>query len=114
MVARGLLVWRIRFCGLAPHAAHDGRLGFDTSGFLPGQRQDLNRHGTPLGLEPGGEGTLGYILDRDLDNRDHSVEFTYMGFNNWRADDSLRSENPQSLRTGIAPTLRRLQLRRYL
>ncbi len=83
--------------------AHDGRLGLDTSGILPGQRQDLNRHGTQLGLAPGGSGTLGYILDRDLDNRDHSIEFTYLGFNNWQAYDSLRSENPQSLRTPIAP-----------
>ena len=82
---------------------HDGRLGIDTSGFLPGQRQNLNRHGTSLGLEPGTEGTLGYILDRDIDNRDHSIEFTYLGFNNWRADDGLRAETPGSLRTPIAP-----------
>ena len=72
---------------------HDGRLGIDTSGFLPGQRQNLNRHGTSLGLEPGAEGTLGYILDRDIDNRDHSIEFTYLGFNNWRADDGLRAKH---------------------
>lgn len=83
--------------------AHDGRLGVDLSGFLPGQRQNLNRHGTSLGLAPGAEGTLGYILDRDLDNRDHSIEFTYLGFNNWQAEDSLRAETPGSLRTPIAP-----------
>ncbi len=82
--------------------AHDGILGIDTSVATGGQR-DLNRHGTPISLEPGGEGTLGYILDRDLDNRDHSIEFSYLGFNNFASNDSLNALTPGSLRVVQAP-----------
>ena len=32
---------------------------------------------------------MGYLIDRDPQNRDHSVEITYLGFNNWEGDDNL-------------------------
>ena len=37
------------------------------------------------------------MLDRDLDNRDHSIEFTYLGFGNWSGKAGLKSQLPQSL-----------------
>ena len=49
----------------------------------------LNLRGNPLPLQAGARGTLGYLLERDPQNRDHSVEITYLGFNNWEGDDNL-------------------------
>jgi hypothetical protein len=57
---------------------------------LTGNALDLR--GDALPLEAGARGTLGYFLDRDLDNRDHSIEFTYLGFNNWESDNSLTAQ----------------------
>lgn len=66
-------------------------------------RNTLNKHGTQLPVEPGGRGTLGYVFDRDFDNRDHSIEVTYLGFNNWDGVDSLKSQNGQTLRVPESP-----------
>ncbi|HEY2762070.1 MAG TPA: hypothetical protein VGI75_15035 [Pirellulales bacterium] len=60
-------------------------------------RDRLNKHGSQLPLEPGGRATIGYLLNRDIDNRDHSIEVTYLGFNNWEGVDSLKSTAGQSL-----------------
>ncbi|HTQ40533.1 MAG TPA: hypothetical protein VMJ32_16020 [Pirellulales bacterium] len=57
----------------------------------------LNAQGHALPLDAGGRGTLGYILDRDSENRDHSIEFTYLGFNNWEGTDSLAAQGGNSL-----------------
>jgi hypothetical protein len=56
----------------------------------------LNLQGNPLPLQAGARGTLGYFLDRDPDNRDHSLEITYLGFNNWEGDDSLVARPAQN------------------
>jgi hypothetical protein len=78
-------------------------LGFDATAVGIFFNDDLNKHGNQLPVEAGARGTLGYFLDRDLDNRDHSVEFTYLGFNNWEGVDGLISQNPQQLRVPEAP-----------
>ncbi len=78
-------------------------IGLDASGIGMAFRDQLNKKGNQLPIEPGARGTLGYILCRDVDNRDHSVEVTYLGFNNWEGTDSLTSEAPQSLRTPENP-----------
>ena len=57
----------------------------------------LNKNRIAIPIEPGGRVTLGYFLDRDIDNRDHSIEVTYLGFNNWSGDESLRSLTGQTL-----------------
>jgi hypothetical protein len=49
----------------------------------------LNVKGNELPLQAGARGTLGYFLDRDCDNRDHSIEIGYLGFNNWQGANSL-------------------------
>jgi hypothetical protein len=84
--------------------ARPGTLGVDTSTNVGiGADVNLNRHGTSLGVEPGGQATLGYFIDRDIDNRDHSIEFTYLGFNNWQSLDGLVAASPQALRAPEAP-----------
>jgi hypothetical protein len=52
----------------------------------------LNLKGNALPLQAGASGTLGYFLDRDYENRDHSVEVKYLGFNNWEGDNSLKTQ----------------------
>jgi hypothetical protein len=78
-------------------------IGVDPQGAAIESNRRLNKHGNPLPLEPGGRGTLGYFLDRDIDNRDHSIEVTYLGFNNWEGTDSLIASTPQTLRAVDAP-----------
>jgi hypothetical protein len=78
-------------------------LGIDASRVGVEFKDNLNKHGNQLPLEPGARGTLGYILDRDVDNRDHSIEVTYLGFNNWEGTDSLVAESPQGLRVPESP-----------
>ena len=78
-------------------------IGVDPNGALIENNRRLNKHGNPLPLEPGGRGTLGYFLDRDIDNRDHMIEVTYLGFNNWEGTDSLIAAQPQTLRAIEAP-----------
>ena len=73
---------------------------------VPGGRRfhkTLDKQGTQLPLEPGGRATLGYFLDRDINNTDHSIEVTYLGFNNWEGIDSLISQNGQTLRVPESP-----------
>ena len=78
-------------------------LGVDPQGALIENNRRLNKHGNPLPLEPGGRGTLGYFLNRDIDNRDHMIEVTYLGFNNWEGTDSLIAATPQTLRAIESP-----------
>lgn len=80
-------------------------LGLDNSGVGIEFHETLNQEGKAFGVEPGARATLGYLLCRDMDNRDHSVEFTYLGFNNWEMTDSLTSEEPRNLRVPMAPNV---------
>ncbi len=48
---------------------------------------------TDMGYEPGLILTLGRYLGRDIKNRDHSAEFTFMGLNHWSAAQSI--SNPE-------------------
>ncbi|HZZ30201.1 MAG TPA: hypothetical protein VFE46_19540 [Pirellulales bacterium] len=57
----------------------------------------LNSRGEAMPLEAGGRGTLGYFLGRDCQNRDHSLEVTYLGFNNWEGENSLAAEPNNTL-----------------
>ncbi|MCC7084537.1 MAG: hypothetical protein IT427_05980 [Pirellulales bacterium] len=61
----------------------------------------LNKAGQTFGLEPGNRTTIGYLLMRDLDNRDHSIEATYLGFNAWTTHDGLISKRPRQLFTEL-------------
>ncbi len=51
------------------------------SGFVP----VMNTAHLMPGLAAGYEGTIGRYLGRDTENRDHFVEFTYFGMNEWTA-----------------------------
>ena len=48
-----------------------------------------------LGFEPGLRSTLGRYLGRDSNNRDHSVEFTFLGLTHWQYAQSLSSADGQ-------------------
>lgn len=47
-----------------------------------------------LGYQPGVNFTLGRYLGRDVRNRDHSVEFTFLGLNHWQAAKSITAQQP--------------------
>jgi hypothetical protein len=46
---------------------------------------------TDMGYQPGLLSTFGRYLGRDVRNRDHSVEFTFLGLNHWGAAESISS-----------------------
>lgn len=50
---------------------------------------ELNKNQTSMGVEAGNRTTIGRVLMRDLDNRDHSIEATYLGFNEWEGHAGL-------------------------
>ncbi len=73
-------------------------LAFDTSatsvfdvlrGFGPLRTDDI-----PFHVEPGGKITLARNLGRDYQNRDHMVEFAYLGGFEWDASLARNSTNP--------------------
>ncbi len=82
-------------------------LGFDDSFEPPVETivffpiPELNKNQTSLGVEPGNRTTIGYMLMRDLDNRDHSIEATYLGFNEWEGHAGLISNEPRMLLTQL-------------
>jgi hypothetical protein len=79
-------------------------LGFDASfpiQDLINAPPQLNKNGSSMGVEPGNRTTLGYMLMRDIDNRDHSIEATYLGFNPWSTQDGLESDLPRQLFTQL-------------
>lgn len=45
-----------------------------------------------LGFQPGLRSTLGRYLGRDMHNRDHSVEFTFLGLTHWQYAKSISSQ----------------------
>ncbi|MGD9721965.1 MAG: hypothetical protein AB7E98_12525 [Pirellulales bacterium] len=58
-----------------------------------------------MGWEPGLRSTLGRRIGRDLKNRDHSVEFTFLGLTHWQVGGGLESISGNSLFTNIDPTV---------
>lgn len=79
-------------------------IGFD--GSFPPQSilipvPELNKQGSTFGLAPGNRTTLGYMLMRDIDNRDHSIEATYLGFGDFTTHTGLISKLPRRLFTPL-------------
>lgn len=58
-----------------------------------------------LGWEPGWRATLGRHIGRDLKNRDHSIEFTFLGLTHWHFGGGLQSLAGNNIFTNIDPTL---------
>lgn len=56
------------------------------------------------GYAPGWRGTLGRYIGRDPRNRDHSVEFTFLGLTHWGDGASLTAKSPGSIFSNIDPT----------
>lgn len=59
--------------------------------------------GTDMGFEPGVLLTFGRYLGRDIRNRDHSTEFTFMGLNHWQMTDQITAQDPGSIFLQIDP-----------
>ncbi len=62
-----------------------------------------NRLELPLGLgyEPGLRSTLGRFVGRDDRNRDHSVEFTFLGLTHWHANEQMTAFTPGGIFTDL-------------
>jgi len=60
--------------------------------------------GTDMGYEPGLLATFGRYLGRDVTNRDHSAEFTFMGLNHWQLTDQVTAQRPGSIILQINPS----------
>ncbi len=56
------------------------------------------------GFRPGIRSTVGRYIGRDARNRDHSVEFTFLGFSNWRASEGLNAVTAGGIFSNIDPS----------
>ncbi len=52
-----------------------------------------------LNYQPGMRSTIGKFLGRDDRNRDHAVEFTFLGLTHWRATGGMTGTNPGAIFT---------------
>ncbi len=55
------------------------------------------------GFRPGVRSTVGRYIGRDARNRDHSVEFTFLGFANWKTAGGLDAAIPGNIFSNIDP-----------
>ena len=60
---------------------------------------------TDIGWAPGLRSVLGRRVGRDYRNRDHSIEFTFLGLTHWGAAAGLESLTGGGIFTNIDPTL---------
>ncbi len=58
-----------------------------------------------IGWEPGLRSMIGRRIGRDCRNRDHSIEFTYLGLTHWHAAGGLQALGGNGIFTPIDPTL---------
>lgn len=71
------------------------RLAVDnSSAVIPSELAHLDINPNAGGYAPGWRATLGRYLGRDPRNRDHSVEFTFLGFTHWGDGVSLTAKTP--------------------
>ena len=57
-----------------------------------------------MGYEPGLRSTIGRFLGRDPRNRDHALEFTFLGLTHWQHGASLTAQEPGAIISVIDPT----------
>ncbi|MGC4006148.1 MAG: hypothetical protein QM811_24735 [Pirellulales bacterium] len=57
----------------------------------------LTTYGRTFGIEPGMRMTLGTYLDRDYQNRDHSLEFSFLMLGQFHADDGITGLGSNSI-----------------
>ncbi len=83
---------------------NDAPLSFEFfNQFVPETANELSI-GTDMGYEPGLLATFGRYLGRDVRNRDHSAEFTFMGLNHWQLTDQVIAQDPGSIFLQIDPS----------
>lgn len=84
---------------------NSARLATDFSSSLNAHDRTFLQIPLAMGYQPGWRATIGKYIDRDNRNRDHSVNFTYMGLTHWQAGESLTARVPGSIFSDIDPTL---------
>ncbi|MDX1962498.1 MAG: hypothetical protein SFX18_05050 [Pirellulales bacterium] len=67
--------------------------------FAPGLQTApvINTYGQKWGAEPGLRATYGMLLERDYLNRDRSLEFTFLGVNEFEMQDGLQTRSDDNL-----------------
>ena len=58
-----------------------------------------------MGFQPGMKSTIGRFVGRDEMNRDHSIDFTFFGLNQWHSTAGLVAVQPGGIFSVIDPTL---------
>ena len=72
---------------------------------LSSPTQQTLRTSPSLGYAPMLRGTFGALLGRDAKNRDHSIDFTYLGPGNWHVAQGIASLSPFGLVSLLDPSL---------
>ncbi len=79
------------------------RLATDlSSAILPSELAHLDI-APNMGFQPGLRSTIGRYLGRDPRNRDHAVEFTFLGLTHWQDAASLTAKFPGNIISNIDP-----------
>ncbi|HJX10139.1 MAG TPA: hypothetical protein VJ733_06510 [Candidatus Binatia bacterium] len=83
---------------------NETRLATDlSSAILPAKLSHLDI-APEMGYQPGVRSTFGRFLGRDPRNRDHAVEFTFLGLTHWQDGASLTARDPGAIISNIDPT----------
>lgn len=99
---RGKWYARQDFVYLSRYSLDTRRLIADATLFKEsGEPEDVTTTGRSLGFEPGGRLVLGRFLCRDRKNRDHSIEFQFMGLFDWQISSGMTGRSTNSLFTPI-------------
>jgi hypothetical protein len=80
------------------------RLAIDLSSAILPAFMDRLDIAPNMGYEPGLRSTIGRFLGRDPRNRDHALEFTFLGLTHWQDGDSLTAQEPGAIISTIDPT----------
>lgn len=81
------------------------QLARDFTSSIEPSRQDRLAVPPDMGYEPGLRSTLGRYLGRDARNRDHSVEFTFLGLTHWQFAESMTAQVAGGIFSTLDPTL---------
>lgn len=99
---RGKWYARQDFVYMSRYSLDTRRLIADSTLFKPtGEPEDVTTTGRSLGFEPGGRLVLGRFLCRDQKNRDHSIEFQFMGLFDYQISSGMTGRSTNSLFTPI-------------
>ncbi len=106
---RGNWFTQLDFVTLYHSSPHPVALGADTNIVnrtlvgIPSYPNMLKTTDNSFRYEPGMRLTAGRILGRDAGNRDHYVEFSYLGGFDWSKSEQITATDTKSIFTNLAP-----------